>query len=82
MKQQFSVITLNETWLTETNSEYVNTFTNHEFINLNRANKKGGGIGIFISNKVNYKLSADLYINEEGIIESLLIEINTKTKKP
>jgi hypothetical protein len=47
----------------------------------NRANKKGGGVGIFISNNLNYKLRTDLNINKDGIVESLFIEIISTTGK-
>lgn len=81
MKQPFSVITLTETWLTDINSKYVNKLRNYDFINLNGPHRKGGGIGIFVSKQLNYKLCPDLNITEDGIIESLFIEIISKTKK-
>jgi hypothetical protein len=43
--------------------------------------KKGGGVGIFISNNLNYKLRTDLNIHEDGRVESLFIEIISTTGK-
>ena len=47
----------------------------------NRTSKEGGGVGIFISNNLNYKLQTDLNIKEDGIVESLFIEITSTTGK-
>jgi exonuclease III len=80
LKQPFSIISLTETWLNDQNSENFH-LTNFDFVCSNRANKKGGGVGIFISNNLNYKLRTDLNINEDGIVESLFIEIISTTGK-
>ena len=53
----------------------------YSFITTNRGERKGGGVGMFISDDINFKLRSDLNINEEGIIESLFIEIITATCK-
>jgi exonuclease III len=54
---------------------------NFSFVSTNKNKKKGGGIGMFISNDLNLKFRPDLDINEEGIIESLFIEIITTVGK-
>ena len=80
LKQPFSIISLTETWLNDKNSENPN-LSNFDFICSNRENRKGGGVGFFISNSLNYKLRTDLNINEDGIIETLFIEIISTTAK-
>ena len=42
----------------------------HTFVCSNRAYKNGDGVGLFISNNLNYKLRSDLSANKDGIIET------------
>ena len=79
MKQPFSIISLTETWLNEQNSENFG-LSNYNFVCSNRVNKRGGGLGIYVSNDLNYKLRPDLNINQDGIIEKLFITIVTLFK--
>ena len=39
------------------------------------------GVGLYVSNNLNYKIRTDLNIHEEGIIECLFIEIISATSK-
>ena len=80
LKRPFSVISLTETWLNDINSENFN-LPNFDFVCSNRANKKGGGVGFFISNNLNYKIRSDLNTNKDGIIETLFTEINSTSSK-
>ena len=80
LKNAFSVISLTETWLNNQNCEDFN-LNNCSFITTNRGERKGGGVGMFISDDINFKLCSDLNIKEEGIIESLFIEIITTAGK-
>ena len=80
LNHAFSIISLTETWLNDETSENFN-LNNYNFVCSNRANRKGGGVGFYISNNLNYKLRTDLNIYEEGIIESLFIEIISTTSK-
>ena len=79
-KNAFSVISLTGTWLNKQNCEAFN-LNNYSFITTNRGERKGGVVGMFISDDINFKLRSDLNINEEGIIEPLFIEIITATRK-
>ena len=47
---------------------------NHDFININRSTKSGGGVGMYIANHMKYKTRNDLNTNIESIIESVFIE--------
>ena len=76
----FSIISLTETWLNDQNSENFN-LSNYNFVCSNRANRKGGRVGFYVSNNLNYKLRTDLNIYREGIVESILIEIISTTSK-
>jgi exonuclease III len=43
--------------------------------------KKGGGVGIYVAEKLQHKLCKDLNVNIENTIESTFIEIATETGK-
>ena len=66
------VIGLTETWLNDTNDDLFE-LENYDFVNVNRYSKNGGGVGIYISNQLNYKLLADLNLNYDNTIESVFI---------
>ena len=78
LKRPFSVINLTETWLNDINSENFN-LPNFDFVCSNRANKKGGGVGFFISNNLNYKIRSDLNTKKDGIIETLNLKLKLTT---
>ena len=80
LKRPFSAISLTETWLNDINSENFN-LPNFDFVCSNRVNKKGGGVGFFISNNLNYKIQSDLNTKKDGIIETLFIAINSTSSK-
>jgi hypothetical protein len=76
----FHIIGITETWLNGNNDDLFK-LDNYDFVNVNRANRIGGGVGIYISNEIKYKIRSDLIINDENIIESVFIEIITHKKK-
>ena len=80
LKHPFSIISLTETWLNDHTSINFN-LNNYNFVSSNRAKRKGGGVGLYVSNNLNYKIRTDLNMHEEGIIESLFIEIISATSK-
>ena len=51
------------------------------FINNPRNNKTGGGVGLYFSVDLNYKLRNDLNFNNTGCAESLFIEITKSNGK-
>jgi hypothetical protein len=71
LNNQFQIIGLTETWLND----------NYDFVNVNRSNKIGGGVGIYITNQIKYKLCTDLNTSIENVIESVFIEIITAVGK-
>ena len=54
---------------------------NYDFVNANRTSRNGGGVGIYITKDMNFKLRRDLIINDENIMESTFVEIITSNKK-
>ena len=54
---------------------------NYDFVNANRTSRNGGGVGIYITKDINFKLRRDLNINNENIMESTFVEIIAPNKK-
>ena len=80
LNTNFSVIGLTETCLHDDNQDNF-SFKNYDFVNVNRKLKKGGGVGIYISQHLKYKTRNDLNATKEDIIESVFTEIPTKVSK-
>ena len=80
LNKKFKVIGITETWLNDDNA---NNFglEGYKYIGVNRSNKKGGGVGIYMTEKFNYKLRNDLSTNVDDVIESTFIEIIASTGK-
>ena len=80
LKINFSIIELTETWLTE---NYANMF-NISYYNLltaNRKSKSGGGVGMCIKEQTNFRLREDLSVFNEGVSETLFIELKNNKKE-
>ncbi len=80
LNKPFQVIGLTETWLKETNEDLFK-LENYDFVNVNRSTKSGGGVGIYVSNELKYKVRFDLNTSTEDVIESVFIEIITTVGK-
>ena len=75
IKHNFSVITIQETWFTEdTYLEYYN-LPDYSLETINRIDCNVGGVGIYISNAIDYKVITGLNSQNE-IFEFCFIEIN------
>ena len=46
---------------------------NYEYFGTNRADKRGGGVGLYVSKQLEYKSQNDLTKNIEDIIETKFI---------
>ena len=74
LDKHFQIIGLTETWLNDTNYDSFN-IKDYEYIGSNRANKRGGGVGMYISKQLIFKICDDLVQNIEDVIETMFIEI-------
>ena len=70
----FQIIGLTETWLNENNMDCF-TMNNYEYFGSNRTEKRGGGVGIYVSKQLEYKIRNDLTENIEDIIETKFVEV-------
>lgn len=73
------VILLCETFLNDKNCMLPN-INGYKKIERHRKNSRGGGVAIFLKNNLCFKIREDLSIFEEGIFESLFIEISLSKK--
>ena len=70
----FQIIGLTETWLNENNKDCF-TMNNYEYFGSNRLEKRGGGVCLYVSKELEYKIRNDLTKNIEDMIETKFIEI-------
>ncbi len=70
----FQIIGLTETWLNENNMDCF-TVNNNEYLGSNRTERSGVGVGIYVSNQLEYKIRNDLTENIEDIVETKFVEI-------
>ncbi|ESN97412.1 hypothetical protein HELRODRAFT_178204 [Helobdella robusta] len=71
---KFSVIFITETWLNE-RSALVMKFPGYEFVFNNRVNRKGVGVGMFISRSLNFETCYQDNLNLESI-ESVSVNVH------
>ncbi len=75
-----SVIGINETYLRDNDPGPHCNMKGYNFISNCRKSHKGGGVGIYVLDTLNYKVRNDLTIMDDKIFESLFIEIKCKDK--
>ena len=77
----FSVLSFTETWLYEYNKSLYN-FKGYSHIYKLKDKRRGGGVSMFINNKLNFQVRNDITFNLKNIdliaIEILKDELNTK----
>ena len=74
-KHTISVILLAETWLKKTTKKRIR-IPGFQFVGSHRECKRGGGVGILISNKLQYRERKDLTLNIPNF-ENITIELKT-----
>ena len=75
-KKKIDIVLLEETWLnTQNNAQF--SVPGYNFVGHARPNKKGGGVGILISNEIKYRLRKDLLIESNPHFENISVEIKT-----
>ena len=74
MNIKFSLIGVSETWLNDySHSVDIDGFN---FIHKHRPNRTCGGVGLYISDNLDFKIPADLSFDDIDVAESLFIEIS------
>ena len=70
---KFSIVGITETWLQ--NSAHNVDIDGYDFVFKNREFKLGGGVGLYVSNDLNFKIREDIRVPNEEVMEPLFIEI-------
>ena len=78
LDMNFNVIGVTENWMYQPTSL---TSLKYNFECFGTKNRAGGGVGLYILNDTEYKLRNEININCQTFMESLFIEIISKTKK-
>ena len=74
INHKFSVPPITETWVKESNVNDL-SFEGYNFVSNHRANRIGGGVGLFIDKNFSYKILPEFNVSNANIIESLFVEI-------
>ena len=74
MDATFQIIGLTETWLHNNNND-CSTLNEYEFLGSHRTQKRGGGVGLYVSKHLEFKNRNDLDKNIEDTIETKFVEI-------
>ncbi len=70
----FQKIGLTETWLTDNNVDCF-ALDEYEYLSSNRKQKRGGGVGLYLSKQLEFKNRKDLDKNLDDVIETKFAEI-------
>ncbi len=80
LKKDFHVIAISETWLNKNIIDDFNMSGYNTYSTL-RCNRKGGGVSIYVSNKLNVTRKVSLSTTIDDILESITIEIHVQKGK-
>ena len=70
----FNIIAISETWLTEERGLSFE-IEGYEFNYLNRKNKRGGGVAIYVDSRLRYKIIENMTTAIDDVCECITIEI-------
>ena len=79
LEKKPDVIVLSETWIHE-NLTALYTIPEYNFISISRKNKRGGGVGFYLSSKYAYTVRDDIVAMSDKSCEFLPIEITLSNK--
>lgn len=79
-KQPFNIIAISETWITnEKGSDF--EIKGYEMCYINRENKKGGGVALYVDQNLNYKVVENMSTVVDDLLECVTIEVCREKKK-
>lgn len=76
----FDVIAISETWLT---NNVIQDFQleNYQMYSMNRTNKKGGGVALYLNDKLKCRLIDNMTTAIDGVMECVTVEIEMESNK-
>ena len=76
---QFHAIGISETWLNEYSHSV--SIENYDFIHSHRKNRRGGGVGLYLGNNLDYKVRQNLKFENSETTDSLFVEVTVPKGK-
>ncbi|KAJ8047577.1 RNA-directed DNA polymerase from mobile element jockey [Holothuria leucospilota] len=73
---KFDCVAVTETWLKEYSIEGLYQLNHYNFIHTSRTQGKGGGVGLYVKEGLQFQILQDLSIFHENVFESLFVEIS------
>ena len=73
--QHFNIILISETWFSEEKGMNFE-MEGYELLYMNRRNKMGGGVAIYVDNSYTFKIIESMSTAVDNVFESLAIEIS------
>ena len=70
---KFSVVGITETWLMD--PPFGVEIDGYNFVYKMRPVRSGGGVGLYVSDNLNFRIRTDIYADESEVMEALFIEI-------
>jgi hypothetical protein len=81
LNHKFPIIAFSETWLNDNNSSpSLNNIDGYSIAHCHRNFKRGGGVALYISNDLNFKIRHDLNLKDSDEYESVFVEIESHPK--
>lgn len=80
LQNKFTVIAMSETWLTEEKGVEFH-FEGYDFFYVNRTNRRGGGVALYVSSDLKCKTIESMTNATEDLMECLTIEIEMKKQR-
>ena len=73
----YDVIVLTETWIHEDNGN-IFSLDDYNICHKNRINKKGGGVELYINNRIQYQIIDNLSINIDNCLQCITVKLLLK----
>ena len=74
------MLSFTETWLTEYNM-YLHNFTGYSHVYKLRDKRRGGGVSMFINNRLNFQVRNDIFLNLNNLIAVEISKEKLNTKR-
>uniref|UniRef100_A0A8C6M4T9 Reverse transcriptase domain-containing protein n=1 Tax=Nothobranchius furzeri TaxID=105023 RepID=A0A8C6M4T9_NOTFU len=78
--QPFDVIAISETWI-NTGKEEDFEMKGYELLHLDRTNKKGGGVALYVDKNLRFEKMSRMTRVVDGVMECITVEINMNKQK-
>ena len=76
---RFSFIRITETWLQD--SSHNSNIPGYRFIHKNCTNTSGGGVGLYLTDSLEFKWRLDISFSSDETAESMFVEVNRPKEK-